>query len=385
MQNIIGYIESSLETIGDTGFSPVDSLVLSELSYLQFENIVPADGGTVPIGEILRSELFENMLRNVPDRENNRQMIYRLAASPRFRSIPMLYYACECNRTAEKQFAALTYLLPDGTAYVAYRGTDTTVIGWKEDFKMAYVCPVPAQEEGVSYLNRIGSMTARPLRVGGHSKGGNIAVYSSMMCSPEVRGRIIDIFSHDGPGFREEIIKSEEFRQIRPRIRKTVPQSSLIGILLQNQERFKIVESSSFWIMQHDPFSWRIRDGDFVYSEKKSVGAAGHMNRALNEWINGLSDEDRERFVDTLFRMVSATGVDTFTELSADWRHYTHVLFRAMRDLDPDSKKIMRQIIRELALLTVKKIKLSVGPQRIKSRLIHSSEAKRKKETEAAM
>ena len=137
--------------------------------------------------------------------------------------------------------------------------------------------------------------------------------------------------------------------------------------------------------MQHDPFSWRIRDGDFVYSEKKSVGAAGHMNRALNEWINGLSDEDRERFVDTLFRMVSATGVDTFTELSADWRHYTHVLFRAMRDLDPDSKKIMRQIIRELALLTVKKIKLSVGPQRIKSRLIHSSEAKRKKETEAAM
>lgn len=379
MQNIIGYIEDTLRTIDDTGFNPVDSLILSELSYLQFDGIVPQDGEAVPIGEVLRAELFNNMLRNVPDRNNNKQMIYRLAASPRFRNIPMLHYISECSRTAEKQFAALTYFLPDGTAYVAYRGTDTTIIGWKEDFKMAYICPVPAQKAGVEYLNMVGMLTGRPLRVGGHSKGGNIAVYSSMMCSPEVRRRITDVYSHDGPGFREEIINCKEFRQIESRIRKTVPQSSLIGMLLQNQEHFDMVESSSFWIMQHDPFSWRVRDSGFIYTEKQPGGAAGHMNRALNEWINSLTDEEREKFVDALFRIVSATGAETFTELSADWRRHMRVIFQSMKDLDRESKEILRQIVRELASMAVKNLKFSIEPKRIKARLHHASDTKRKK------
>jgi len=149
----------------------------------------------------------------------------------------MTYYVNKIDLNEEKQFSAVTYLLDDGTAYVAYRGTDATFVGWKEDFNMGFISPVPSQQEGVKYLNTVGYLAARELYVGGHSKGGNIAVYSAIKCHQHIRDSIIRVYNHDGPGFREEISMSW-FLSIKDRIHKTIPQSSVIGMLLHNQENF---------------------------------------------------------------------------------------------------------------------------------------------------
>ncbi|MEY8356917.1 Mbeg1-like protein [Lachnospiraceae bacterium 54-53] len=216
--NIIDYAESQMENFKAKKFNLVDSLVLSQFVYIHFNDVVPGlsdNQEPVRIGELLKAEHIPHMLHNVRDPKSNHRLLLALGMSPRFRDIRMCCFSDSLNIAEQKQFAAVTYLIDDETAYVAYRGTDSSIVGWKEDFNMAFISPVPAQQEGVSYLNAVAERFAHMLMVGGHSKGGNIAVYSSMGCHPTIQDRIVSIYSHDGPGFRNEIFTSEKYARIK--------------------------------------------------------------------------------------------------------------------------------------------------------------------------
>lgn len=358
MSNIIEYIENEMDDIQIKAFSVVDSLVLSQLSYVNFENVVPdiLDGAQpVRIRDLLKAEMFDSILHNVRDVASNRRLLFALAASPRFRNIKMNYYTNKVDFELEKQFSAVTYQLEDGTAYIAYRGTDAYVVGWKEDFNMAFISPVPSQEEGVKYLNTIAELIPGDLRIGGHSKGGNIAVYSAMKCSASAQGRIIDVFSHDGPGFKEGVLQSPEFINIQNRVHKTLPQSSMIGMLLQNQENYSVVESTRFGIMQHDPFSWYIENDDFRYAKNITSGAS-YMHKTLNQWLSAMTDEKREMFVDTLFQILGATDAVTVNELTEDWQKCALAMLGAIKNIDSETRKIVAKTITELVKLSFKNL-----------------------------
>lgn len=210
MKNIIDYAIGESDTFKNRKFNAADSLVLSQLAYLRFDKFVPGlfDIATpVSIKEIASKENLDMLFRDTWNSKNNRRLFFALANSSRFRDLKMVFYVNKIDNKTEKQFSAITFLLDDCSSYIAYRGTDSTFIGWKEDFNMAFINPIPSQEEGVAYLNAVADRISGQLKIGGHSKGGNIAVYSSIKCRQPVQKRITHVFSHDGPGFRDEVFQ----------------------------------------------------------------------------------------------------------------------------------------------------------------------------------
>ena len=187
-------------------------------------------------------------------------------------------YRAVFDAAAEEQFAAMTFCLPNGSIYIAFRGTDSTMVGWKEDFNMSFRCPVPAQTTATSYLESAALALDGPLMCGGHSKGGNLAVYAASMCDPAVRERLVRVYSHDGPGFNEAFLGGAEYQALAAagKIDKTLPRSSIIGMIFEHQEDYAVVESCDFGLLQHNPFSWVVPQGttDFAYCEGPLGGRA---------------------------------------------------------------------------------------------------------------
>ena len=240
--------------------------------------------------------------------------------------------------------------------YIAFRGTDYSVVGWKEDFNMAFTTPVPSQIEGVKYLNTIAKLIPHNLYVGGHSKGGNIAVYAAMNCNYRVAPRIIKIFSHDGPGFREEIIKSNAFAKIKNKIHKTLPHSSLIGMLLENHEDYHVVKSNKLGgIKQHDPFSWEIINSDFNYLEKISHSSQ-YTSDTLHRWLSEVCDEKRKLFIDTIFDIFDSTQSENFIEISKNWKKNIPIILDSIKNMDSEVRSMVVELIKELSIFYIKNL-----------------------------
>ena len=358
-KNIIHCAENEKRTFASKAFCAVDSLILSQFAYFYFDGFV-ADiterSASVTIAAIAAKENTESLYTNLIDSKKNKKLLLALANSPRFRNIEMNYYVYKLDYAKEKQFSACTFILNDGTAYVAYRGTDSYFVGWKEDFNMAYTCPVPAQEEGVYFLNTVGALLSSRLRIGGHSKGGNLAVYAAMKCNTDIQNRIIDIFCHDGPGFREEVFASSDYRKIKDRIHLFVPQSALIGLLSEQHEKYVVIKSNRMGIMQHDPYSWLVEEGDFVYLPDVNHIAV-LANKTLTKWLSSLDDKKREVFVDTLYSVIEATGAKTFYDLTEDRRDKALAALDAIRETDEETRRFVKQVVRSLVLTAVKSLR----------------------------
>ncbi len=360
MKNIVDYVMERDLSFERQDFGPVDSLVLSQLAYLKFDEIVPGPENDLPpvsINEIAAAG-NDSLFQNVRESKRNQQLLSALTGSPRFQDIRLDSYTSQFDDKVEKQFSAVTILLPDGSAYIAFRGTDSTLVGWKEDFNMAFTCPVPSQRSGVDYLNVIANKVSGKLRVGGHSKGGNIAIYAATYCNESVQKRIEQVFSHDGPGFRDEVFNSEAYQTVKERIHKTLPQSSMIGMLLQDLDQYSVVKSDRFWLMQHDPFSWQIAGDDFQYSSSISKGA-DYMDKALNQWLNSLDDQKRELFVNALFQILEATEASTVHDLIGDWPKKAVAALSAIKEMDDDTRMFLSRTIQSLFVLTIKNIRES--------------------------
>ena len=317
--NIVSYATQNMKPFQDQAFHSVDSLILSCVVYMHFPRNNPAlcgwDG--IPLPALFHAEDFDMIFEHVYDAPASKELLTALIASPRFREIRVKGYVQQSDRSEEKQFAAMTFDLPDGSSYIAFRGTDATIVGWKEDFNMAFQYPVPSQAEAADYLNEAAGHCRGPLYVGGHSKGGNLAVYAAANCLPDVSTRLMRVFSHDGPGFLEQALQSEAFRHVLPKIEKTLPQSSMIGMLLEHQENYKIVKSSSISIWQHNPFSWEVKGDDFSYCSELT-GDARYLNATLNQWIRAMTAEERAQLVDTIYGLIDLDNIANFAQLRAE-------------------------------------------------------------------
>lgn len=336
MANILDYLQEVTAGFSEKPFCEVDSLILSQLSYLDFEGLVPGpEGEPVPLSQISGEGARAIMTRHDRVPELDSELIRRAAENPRFSGLQLAGYVNIIDKEAEEQFSAVTFLLKN-EVYVAYRGTDSSYVAWKEDFNLAFLNPVPAQLAGAAYLDWAAGRFSDPLRVGGHSKGGNIAVYSSLFCSPETRKRVIAVYSHDGPGFPEGVLQSPEFAEMQARLHKTIPQSSLVGLLLQHQENYRIIRSSKFWILQHDPYSWVVENGSFQYLEELSYGAR-FLDKNLNAWIASLSPQELSDFADALYKVLCALPGDSFSDSPETWWNAVFDTLNGLKGLDKDT------------------------------------------------
>lgn len=348
------YVRERMDTFLDRPLCAIDSLVFSWLAYAHLgEDQVNAclpEG--IALHEMLRAEEFDNMFGSTWDPEGSRDLLFAVCASPRFRDARLTLFRFKTARSAEEQFAAMTFILLDGSSYVAFRGTDSTIVGWKEDFNMTFLNPVPAQEEARAYLEYVASVTAGPLYVGGHSKGGNLAVYAVATCNKSCRERVVRVFSHDGPGFHREFCASDAYRNILPIMVKTVPKSSMIGAVLSEGPDCHpiIVESGGFSLFQHNPFLWEVDVESATFVEADGFTASSrYFDSTLDAWMDKYSLAERARFVDALFDVIRVTGAKRFSDIMADRKTNVPLMLEAVEGLDPDLQQFIRDVLRSFA------------------------------------
>ncbi|MCI9436615.1 MAG: DUF2974 domain-containing protein [Lachnospiraceae bacterium] len=351
----MGTMIQYLEKFGKYSFeempmTEVDSLVLCQLSYLKFDGMVPdvQEGSTgVTLKSVAEHPDFEKLFADVRYEKENRALFAGMVQGRRFRNMKLNYFTNVIEERWETQFSALTCFLDDGSAYVAFRGTDETIVGWKEDFNMAFLSPVPGQAYSVAYLNAVASRFSGDFYVGGHSKGGNLAVYSAMNCEEAIQKRILRIYSMDGPGFRPEVLERCGYDRIKERVVKILPHSSLVGMIFESDMHFQVVRSKTFGLLQHDPYTWQVVSNHLVrvndlYERRKN------MDNTLNEWILSLNEQQLRIFVDTLYQVIMASQATNLIEFTTEWKRSMNGIIAALKEVDGETQEVLKEIVKSL-------------------------------------
>ena len=349
MTNIFDYIKWRGDVpFSASGINEIDSLIFCELSYIPFDNIIPSgfseNGLTI---EEIYDMYFEasdkkiNMGAIIPT-EKIIPLFEMLSHSERFKDIRLHSYINEISTDEEKQFSAVSFDIPsEGLTYIAFRGTDDTLIGWKEDCNMALFTPIPAQRHGVEYLNEIAKSTKNKLMVGGHSKGGNIAVYASFCSEKETQRRIIAVHNFDGPGFREDFLEASKLSPAV--IRKTtnfMPDSSLVGAIFDTVGRRIYVKSNGKGLYQHDAFNWHLERIHFITVHSLAKSSVQFHN-SLKQWVADMTDTEKKEFVDAFFKLCAVNDSGTLTDIVSNKFKFIGALFKA----DEKSKKTVMKTV----------------------------------------
>ena len=325
MNDILTYIDWRGDlSLAQSDFNEVDSLILSMLSYLELADIVPPPGeGAMPLREAAARYFERRPAPTEPpkpgDFERSLQwLLVKLADAPRFRDMALSGAVNVLDSQRAEQFYAITIQPDDRRVYVAYRGTDDNLAGWKEDFLLACLPEIPAQRDALSYLERAAALHPdKALLLGGHSKGGNLAVYAAVQAPEAIQSRIEAVWSNDGPGFLEPMETFKGYRRVADVVHAIVPKSSVVGMLLSHKRRYRIVDSSQAGLFQHDGFSWQVSGPRFV-TLPSLTEQSERANEAIRDWLHGITLEERRQFVDCLFDMLYATGATSLSQIRKD-------------------------------------------------------------------
>ena len=350
--NMLDYLDWRGDlSLGADPFNAVDALILTQLSYVPFEGVVSGrfdERRTLADAfAAYRPDEVPEPLRNATFEENLR-LFEKLARSERFGGAELCGYDRRTDPQLDLQFAAITFLLGDGTAFVAFRGTDGTIVGWREDFDLSFMDRTPGQQCAAEYLDRHFADCPLPLRVGGHSKGGNLALYAAVCCTPELRERVTAVYSFDGPGFRDEFTQSEAYLRVLPKLVSVIPQSSLIGQLMSSGAEHRIVRSDAVGMYQHQPYSWQVLGSRFEELEELSRYGA-FLNRMLDGWISELDDTTRQKLVEAIFDVLEAPETETFRDINKNKTKNYAAILRALMALTPEQRGALKQALSTLA------------------------------------
>ncbi len=347
-------------------FNEIDALIFCEFAYLRLNGIVPEEFSQEGVTIAQAAETFfadSDVAARIDTglffSESVARMLKALATTERYGQLRLSGFVEEHDAASEKQFAAITIALGDGSFFVAFRGTDNTLVGWKEDFNMVFMTPVPAQQSALEYLCRAATRLPGKIRVGGHSKGGNLAVYAATFCGKRVQRRIGDVYNNDGPGFELSITQAQEFQEISECVHTFVPNQSIVGMLLEHEEDYVVVESHETGLLQHDPFSWQLDGPHFQVVEQVS-GGSKMLDRSVKSWLRDLSSQERERVVDGLFEILSSSQASTISELVDTWKKNPGKAVSAFLLVNAETRRLVWRAFQQLFRATHQEIKLDI-------------------------
>lgn len=351
MKNMLDYIkEFGHVSFEERAFSEIDALVLTELEYLPLEKVVPSDenGETfVTVKDIAeymkehKQELFdENPMMITEERHEVSQLV---ANASRYQGLKFFGVVSEWDKDTTKQFAAITVEVEPSVRLVIFRGTDDTLIGWKEDFLMTYSPLVAAQTDAKEYLAKQASLWGGDLMVSGHSKGGNLAIYAAATQEEDVQLRIVDIFCFDSPGLYRSVLETKGYQNIVPLAMRYIPQDSLVGLMLESEVPYVIVKSNATGAMQHSAMTWEIEDGQFIKMEKLTKNSQLN-DQTFKKWTESVSDEELELFWNVFFELLFSVGIDTVNDLYGQFMHYVQEFLKAAGDMDEEKRELLTRI-----------------------------------------
>ena len=379
MGNIMDYISWRGDlSFEQSQFNEVDNLILACFSYVNLDGISAV---TKQKGIGLKKLTKEFMkLHTMKELEADKSfirlapfMMFEMAESVRFGNCVIRNYVNEIVTEAEQQFSAVEIVLDDGTSYISFRGTDDTIIGWKEDFNLS-TGVVPAQKRAVEYMQRISDKASGMLRVGGHSKGGNLAIYGSVMCK-SVHDKILEIYSNDGPGFSKEFQESPETAEMMPKIIRIIPEYSIIGTLLEHEKQPIIVASTSRGLLQHDGFSWEVQGPGLVRRDSLNKMALRFIE-ILHKWIDGMDMEQKRLLIEDLFATLQASGYENLSEVQSGGLKSLAAMVKRLDKFAPESRGMMQELLTAICggwleqLQENTKDKLSAIPQSFSDKIL---------------
>lgn len=316
MTNIFDY----LKWRGDLSFTqdppnPIDAVIFATLTYPHYQGTLKEQPNSIlPLRQVaeefLKREDYMSLVRGKADAD----FLEAAAESRRFGEIKIGFYREELNPLQDTQFGAATFFLDDGSLFLAFRGTDRSLTGWKEDFNMSFQQTIPAQRMSVAYTREVLAEHTAPVRITGHSKGGNMAIFAAARSSPLVQKWILDVYNNDGPGFSKYMMGDPGYLAMVPRIHSYVPQSSVIGMLMDHEEPYTVIHSDQVGIWQHDVFSWEVVGKDFVHMDALTADSV-FVRDTIRTWLSGMDHEERGRMVDVLFGLLETGSVNTVMDI----------------------------------------------------------------------
>jgi hypothetical protein len=359
MANIVDYLKWRGDlTLSERPFNDVDNLILATLSYMDFSGIVPGPGqGSVNLADACNA-LMQETDGNVEERVRSLakldpKLITRLSHSKRFGTMQLHDCVDVLDQERSLQFAALQIDLTPTETYVSFRGTDSTLVGWREDFMLSFTV-TEAQREAARYLERAlndANESGRSLYVGGHSKGGNLAVYAALSCPIELLPQIACVWSNDGPGIAPELLPVSPATLLGERYVRIVPAYDMVGILFEREDDPRIVVSSDVsGARQHDPFTWQVTP--YGMDEAELAPESALIQEAINEWLLEVPLEQRAVLVDQLFNALESGGAHTLDEVIESMRGLRDVL-AAMGEMDESTKELIRKLAGNVVSKTV--------------------------------
>lgn len=348
MANIVDYIKWRGDiTFKNAKYNEIDSLIFARISYFPFERLITTN-------EKMTIETLANNFSKLGDDQNkvlwpdDKELFILLGKSERYKDLIITDFVNIIDKENDKQFSATTIHLPDGTMYISYRGTDTTIVGWKEDFNLAFMSHIESQISGKDYLIKIATKYPfKKIRIGGHSKGGNIAIYAAAFSIDKIKNRILEVLNYDGPGFSESIVNSNEYISILSKCHSYVPQTSIIGRCMYHKEDLTIVESVAKGILQHDIYSWQLIGKKFILTENLTSSSI-FIDNTVTTWLEEIDVNKKKKAIDAIFELFYQTNMETFSDMKANLFDSAIKMSNTYKELDKETKDIIMHLINEL-------------------------------------
>ena len=353
MSNINDYLmwRGDIKLNKEYPFNEIDSMILARFSYLIFNKINLEEKETI--------ESISNKMKKFKNEQfrynGDKELITRLGTSVRFKDMLVTDYVENKSIEVERQFSAITIHISDEEMYISFLGTDSSIVGWKEDFNISFMENIPSQVAGNEYTKHISEKYKnKKIRIGGHSKGGNIAVYSAVTSSEDVQNRIISVANYDGPGFDENKIKEIKNKDIMNKIITYLPQDSVIGRILEHGEKCEIVLSTEKGIYQHDIYSWQVERTEMIRGDKPTK-ASERINETIKNWLKNTTQEQRKIFFDSVFEIFYSTSANSFSEIN--WLKNIPKIIETYNGLESEDKKNVTEMLKLFGKLYFKELR----------------------------
>ena len=344
MSNINDYLDwrGDIPISDEFGINDIDKMIFARISYLLFDKINLEEEETIESV----SRKMENFKNEEFNYNGDKELITKLGQSARFKNLILTDYVKNNDFKAERQFSAITIHISKKLMYLSFEGTDGTILGWKEDFNMAFMKNIAAQIAGKEYLEKISNKYRnKNMILGGHSKGGNVAIYAAVTASDKIQNRIIKVVNYDGPGFDEEFIKNIQNKEILDKVFTYIPQDSVIGRILEHEEGYEVVQSIQKGIYQHDIYSWQVK-GKKMIKLKETTKSSEIMNDTMKTWLRSTTVEQRRLFFDAIFDIFNSTSASKFSEISISWKTSMPKIFDTYKELSEEDKKNITEMIK---------------------------------------